>query len=131
MAAMAGEGKGLPAASLPPYNRPAMPPSLPERRRDQPDDFDEDSFEAEVADGAVDDEGDVDPEGPDPSEMDSSDDPDLEVCPHCRKLVYEDAERCPHCGRYISAENMPMSPVAWMVIGIVALLILGFLLSRF
>ena len=79
------------------------------RTRDQHDDEEED-------------DSDFDPEGPDPSEMDSSDDPDLEVCPHCRKLVYEEAERCPHCGEYISPADAPLSKPAWVVIGVIVTL---------
>jgi uncharacterized paraquat-inducible protein A len=76
-----------------------------------------------------DDEGDddLDPEGPDPSEMDSSDDPDLDVCPHCRKLISEEAEICPHCRNYISSEDAPMSRTAWAVIVIVGLLLISML----
>jgi hypothetical protein len=73
---------------------------------------------------------DFDPEGPDPSEMDYSDDPDLEVCPHCRKMIVEDAERCPHCGEYISAEDAPISRGAWFLIIVIGLLLLAFLFFR-
>jgi len=69
-----------------------------------------------------------DPEGPDESEMDYSDDPDLEVCPHCRKMISEEAERCPHCGMYISAEDAPLSPMAWVVIGVIVLSLIVLLL---
>ena len=62
------------------------------------------------------DDSDVAPEGPDPSEMDSSDDPDLEVCPHCRKLISEEAGRCPHCGEYVNAGDAPISRTWWVVI---------------
>jgi uncharacterized protein (DUF983 family) len=72
-------------------------------------------------DEEIDDEDDAgfDPEGPDPSEMDSSDDPDLDVCPHCRKLITEEAERCHHCGGWLSAEDAPLSRPAWFVIAVV------------
>ena len=72
-----------------------------------------------------------DPEGPDPSEMDSSDDPDLEVCPHCRKLIYEDAERCPHCGEYVNPSDAPLSKGAWVVVTVVILLLISSLLWIF
>ena len=72
----------------------------------------------------------IDPEGPDESDMDYSDEPDLEVCPHCRKMVVEDAERCPHCGNYLSSGNEPLSKRAWIVILIVIALALAFLLTR-
>ncbi len=78
-----------------------------------------------------DDDEEFDPEGPDPSEMDSSDDPDLEVCPHCRKMIYEDAERCPHCGEYVAPGDAPLSRPAWVVIVIVMLLVLSGLLWIF
>jgi uncharacterized paraquat-inducible protein A len=75
-----------------------------------------------------DDTSDIDPEGPDPSEMDSSDDPDLDVCPHCRKMIVEDAERCPHCGEYVSPGDAPLSRPAWILIAAIILL-MAFLLA--
>lgn len=76
-------------------------------------------------------EDDLDPEGPDPADMDYSDDPDLEVCPNCRKLISEDAERCPHCGHYISAEDAPISRRGWVVIGTIIALLITLLVWRF
>ena len=75
------------------------------------------------------DEGDdgIDPEGPDESEMDYSDEPDLEVCPHCRKMISEEAERCPHCGMYISAESKPLSKTAWIVIAAIVVALIALL----
>ena len=67
---------------------------------------------------------DVSREGPDPQDMDFSDDADLEVCPHCRKMIYEDTEQCPHCGEFISLEDTPLSGPSWIVIGIITALIL-------
>ena len=73
---------------------------------------------------AFEDEADLDPEGPDPHEMDSSDEPDLDVCPHCRKLISEETEQCPHCGQYLSLEQAPLSTPAWIVVGtLLALLV--------
>ena len=102
--------------------------ALPSKRRDNsPDDSGGEGFaDEEMADGIRDDE-DFDPEGPDPNEMDSSDDPDLDVCPYCRKLISEETERCPHCGRYISAEDAPLSPAAWITIAIVTLILVALL----
>jgi hypothetical protein len=74
---------------------------------------------------------DLDPEGPDPSEMDSSDDPDLDVCPHCRKMIVEDAERCPHCGEYVSPGEAPISKPAWVVIVVILVLAMAGLLWIF
>jgi hypothetical protein len=69
-----------------------------------------------------------DPEGPDPHEMDASDEPDLDVCPHCRKMIWEDAHRCPHCGEFISPSDTPMSARSWVMIAvIIALLLAGVL----
>ena len=76
-------------------------------------------------DDLEDDKSDFDPEGPDPSEMDSSDEPDLEVCPHCRKLISEEAEICPHCGNFISAEDEPLSRRGWITLAVVSLLLLA------
>ena len=70
----------------------------------------------------------VDPEGPDPSEMDYSDEPDLEVCPHCRKLISEEAERCPHCGQYIVASDTPMPRGGWILIAVIALIVIAMLI---
>ena len=67
----------------------------------------------------------IDPEAPDESDMDSHDDPDLDVCPHGRKLISEEAERCPHCGMHISIEDAPMSKPAWVVtVGVILLILL-------
>jgi uncharacterized paraquat-inducible protein A len=86
------------------------------RRHPDDDDDDADAF---------------DPEGPDPSEMDYSDEPDLEVCPHCRRMISEEAERCPHCGEYLSAEKAPLSTPAWVVIGTIIALLIALLVWRF
>jgi hypothetical protein len=56
---------------------------------------------------AAQDQPDFDPEGPDPEEMDDHDQPDVIPCPHCRKMVYEDAETCQHCGQDL--DNPPLS----------------------
>jgi len=92
---------------------------------DEHDDYADDDI-------ADDDDGSHDPEGPDESEMDSSDDPDLEICPHCRKLINEDAERCHHCGSYLSAEDSPPLPKpAWFVIAVILALLVVLLLWIF
>jgi len=73
-------------------------------------------------------EDDLDPEGPDESEMDYSDDPDLAVCPHCRKMISEEAERCPHCGMYLSLEEKPLPRTAWIVIAVIVVALIALLL---
>jgi RNA polymerase subunit RPABC4/transcription elongation factor Spt4 len=72
--------------------------------------FDEDNCDKEI-----------DPEGPDESEMDFSDEPDLEICPSCRKLITEEAHQCPHCGEYVTPGAVPWPKWAWVVIAIVAI----------
>lgn len=71
---------------------------------------------------------DIDPEGPDESEMDYSDEPDLAVCPNCRKMISEEAERCPHCGEYVNPGQAPMSLKAWIVIALVVVAMIVLLL---
>lgn len=100
-------------------------------RRPQSDEYEQSGHEPAADDDNADHDGAIDPEGPDESEMDSHDDPDLDVCPHCRKMISEEAERCPHCGNYISLEDAPLSTRAWIAIGLVVLLVLAFLISRF
>jgi hypothetical protein len=75
-----------------------------------------------------DEDDEVDPEGPDPSEMDASDEPDLDVCPHCRKLISEEAERCPHCGEYLTPGSAPMPWWMWVALGLVIISFLALLL---
>jgi hypothetical protein len=95
--------------------------------RDDEDDETPDYVEDDVEDS----DAGHDPEGPDPAEMDSSDDPDLDVCPHCRKFISEDAERCHHCGMFISAEDAPLSRPAWFVIAVILALGIVFLVWIF
>ena len=59
-----------------------------------------------------------DREWPDGDEPEQEDDETI-PCPHCRRPVYEDAERCPGCGRYLSREDSPRRPPAWLVAGVV------------
>jgi RNA polymerase subunit RPABC4/transcription elongation factor Spt4 len=63
-----------------------------------------------------------DRELPDESDMDRFDEPDLEACPHCRKLISEDTVQCPHCGMYVSVEDEPSRVPTWMWITAVVLI---------
>lgn len=72
----------------------------------------EDQYENEEEDN-------LDAPGPDPSDMDSGDEPGLEICPYCRKLINEEAQRCHHCGNYLSEEDAPLSKPAWFVIAVI------------
>jgi uncharacterized paraquat-inducible protein A len=78
-------------------------------------------------------ENDLDPDAPDESDMDSSEEPDLLPCPHCRRMIDEDTERCPHCGDYVDAGDNPSRRTPWalLIIGaIVLLLILALSFAR-
>lgn len=68
-------------------------------------------------------EEDLDPDAPDPSDMDDDDEPDLLPCPHCRRMVDEDTEKCPHCGEWIEVREQPASPMFWVVIVVLLLLV--------
>ena len=81
-----------------------------------------------MPDSSDSDDLDHDREGPDPEEMDSSDEADLEVCPNCRKLISEETERCPHCGEFITLDNALLPKPMWIVIGIVVALLIALLL---
>jgi predicted nucleic acid-binding Zn ribbon protein len=55
-------------------------------------------------------------------------------CPHCGKLIDDDAVRCPQCGQYLSKEDAPNSPKpAWILVGVAVciLIILVWILSGF
>jgi predicted nucleic acid-binding Zn ribbon protein len=68
----------------------------------------------------------ADPDFPDESDMDSFDEPGLMPCPHCRKMISEDAEQCPHCHEYISLEDAPRRPLPmWFVVGLVVALLIA------
>ena len=54
-----------------------------------------------------------------PEEPDESEDDDPTVaCPHCRRLIYDDAERCPECGKYLSREDTPWRRPWWLLLGV-------------
>ena len=65
-------------------------------------------------------------EDPDESDMDEHDEPDLIPCPHCRKMINEDAERCHHCGQWV--EETGGAVRSWFTIIIVGLIILSMLM---
>jgi RNA polymerase subunit RPABC4/transcription elongation factor Spt4 len=61
----------------------------------------------------------ADHELPDESDMDSFDEPGIMPCPHCRKMVSEEAELCPHCKNYISVEDAPSRNPGWITVGVI------------
>ena len=63
-------------------------------------------------------------EDPDPSDTDAGTEYAEQVpCPHCRKLIYEQAEQCPACGQYISDEETPEKKANWIFITVVLLVL--------
>jgi len=55
-----------------------------------------------------------------PREEDMDADPDgpaLDECPHCHKVISEEAEWCHHCGQYLSVEDAPRHVPLWLLIG--------------
>ena len=67
-----------------------------------------------------------DRELPDESDTDSFDEPSLDACPHCNKLIDEDTERCPHCGQYILSADRPRRLSPLVIAGIILLAICFF-----
>ena len=65
----------------------------------------------------------LDPEGPDPSEMDDHDEPDIVPCPHCKKAISEEAEKCHHCGQWVIDRGEAVNRPTWTVFLIVLLIL--------
>ena len=68
-----------------------------------------------------------DDEAPGVSDIDTDAGDELaeaEDCPYCGKSVYENADRCPHCGSFISFEDAPRHPKAWIIVGVVVCVML-------
>ena len=51
---------------------------------------------------------------PDESDMNDSDETDVDDCPYCGKSIAEDAEWCHHCGNYLSREDAPRRVPLWV-----------------
>jgi predicted nucleic acid-binding Zn ribbon protein len=47
-------------------------------------------------------------------------------CPYCNRAIYDDSVRCPHCENYISQEDAPSRPAAWIAVGVVICLAIVF-----
>jgi predicted RNA-binding Zn-ribbon protein involved in translation (DUF1610 family) len=76
---------------------------------------------------ATDDDYEDDPEDPDESDTDlSDDDPETIECPHCGKDVYEFADQCPKCGHYLTREETPRKTNhrTWVILTAIAILAL-------
>lgn len=69
-------------------------------------------------------ESDFDPEGPDPEETDVGDMPSLLPCPHCRKMITDEAEICPHCHREVDLPPLSSSWSCGVVLVICLLIVL-------
>jgi predicted nucleic acid-binding Zn ribbon protein len=48
------------------------------------------------------------------------DEPALDPCPYCKKMIGEDAEWCHHCGNYLSREDEPKHVPLWFIIAAAA-----------
>lgn len=46
----------------------------------------------------------------------SEDEIPTETCPHCRRLIPEDAPRCPYCEQYVSEEDAPPARKPWWIV---------------
>ena len=69
------------------------------------------------------DDSDPDPEGPNESDVDKDMDDNTMPCPYCKRAIYEESEFCPHCGKYITAEDAPMTKPIWLVVAVIACVI--------
>jgi uncharacterized protein (DUF983 family) len=56
--------------------------------------------------------------------MDEHDEPDLIPCPHCRKMIIEDAEQCHHCRQWVD-ERSSAAGLSTIIIFIIAALIIA------
>lgn len=68
---------------------------------------------------------DDDPDRDLPLESDLSDDDEhpIDPCPHCGKMIHEEAEWCHHCGSYLSRDDAPPKHVPlWIIVGAAAVL---------
>ena len=69
---------------------------------------------------------DDDDDGADVDDFDEDDSDVTMPCPQCLATVYDDAERCPECGSYVSREDAPSRPPAWIALTVgVCLLIVA------
>jgi predicted nucleic acid-binding Zn ribbon protein len=64
-----------------------------------------------------------DRELPDPSDMDQDDYVVMSRCPHCKKMIDEDADVCPRCGYFITTDESPRRFPIWVMVGIVLMLL--------
>jgi len=92
-------------------------------RRDSYDEWDDD--DRDWSEHAYDEDRDDEFDGVDEDE----DDDETVPCPHCRRLVYEDAERCPHCGSYLSREDAPREAKPLWVVATVLVVLAAILLT--
>ena len=59
----------------------------------------------------------------DQGEPEGGDDDDLDACPRCGRLIFDDSVRCPRCGTYVTREE-PGSKPWWVVLGVLVCLAL-------
>ncbi len=68
----------------------------------------------------------LDPEGPSAQDLDRFGD-EVDPCPNCGAMIYDQAEICPKCGWYLG--EVPKSVSLWVVLGVCGLIVvlLGFM----
>jgi len=70
------------------------------------------------------DQGDELDEGPDESDINRTDENDVDRCPNCGGTIYEDTDRCPKCGHYVTMVVGRGSRIgAWIVLAFLLALI--------
>jgi hypothetical protein len=59
---------------------------------------------------------------PDEADLDDSEDDSTDTlpCPHCGRLIFEQAEMCPYCGHFVSGHHAAARKPLWIVLGVIA-----------
>lgn len=65
----------------------------------------------------------LDPDGPSAEDLDRFGD-EVDPCPNCGSVIYDQAEMCPNCGWYLGEAPKTMS--LWIVAGICGLIMILF-----
>ncbi len=65
----------------------------------------------------------LDPDGPSASDLDQFGS-EVDPCPHCGEIIYDQAEKCPKCDQYLGETSKTMS--LWTVAGVFGLIVIMF-----